>query len=122
MAWLRLPLRDLGHTQRGDRLPVAAPAAVVLPSLLLVDEDLPGATLRDDLGPDPHPFDERGADPHRSVVGGEQHLGELDGRAHLTHKSLDPDDLPGRDPVLLSPGADDGVRHETISARLVLPR
>ena len=101
---------------------MAAPAPVVLPSLLLEDEDLLGATLRDDLCPDPHPFDERGADPHRGVVGGEQDLGELDGRTHLTHQSLHPDDLPGRDAVLLSPSADDGVRHETISARLVLPR
>src|SRR6185369_7965887 len=42
-------LRDLGDAHRGDRLPVPAPAAVVLAALLLEDEHLPRTRLRHDL-------------------------------------------------------------------------
>jgi len=58
---------------------VPAATAVVLPPLLLEDEDLPIATLRDDRAEDAGAAHERRSDSNGIVGGCEEYLGELDG-------------------------------------------
>src|SRR6185369_8054679 len=104
-------LGDLRHAHRRDRLTVAATPPVVLPALLLVDEDLSAATLCDDLAAHDDAGNERCADAHGVGAGGEQHFGELDRGTRVTGEALDVHHVAGCDAILLSSGADDGVSH-----------
>src|SRR5438132_13988721 len=69
---MRLSDLDLGDADRGRRLAVAAMAAVVLPTLELHDQDLPSASLADDLAGDPGALERLGVRDDVAVAGHEQ--------------------------------------------------
>src|SRR5439155_24204569 len=101
---------------RRDRLPVATATAVVLSPLLLEDENLPRPSLPDDLGPHEGALDQRRPDANGSISGGEEHFREIHGRAHFTGEPLEAQHVTGGHPILLPPGANDGVGHRRKAA------
>src|SRR2546422_8052164 len=104
---MRLSDLDLGDADRGRRLAVAAMAAVVLPALELHDQDLPSASLADDLAGDPGALERLGVRDDVAVARHKQHAPELDRRARLAGQLLDRDDLPRRHAILLAAGCED---------------
>src|SRR5215831_9737637 len=65
---------DLGDPQHGLVLAMALFAPVILPPLLLEDDDLRGAALLDDHGADRGAGDERRAAGDLGTIGDHQHL------------------------------------------------
>src|SRR5262249_60842883 len=59
--------RDLRHPDRRDALTVSAAPAIVLPALLLVDEDLPVPPLGHDLAAYHGTLDQRPSHAHRRL-------------------------------------------------------
>src|ERR1700678_1767720 len=93
---------DVGDFEGGERLPVAGLAAVVLAAAELEDDELLAEALADDLGFDLGAADERLAELDARALAHEEHAVEGDRVAHAARELLDPDLLPGGDPVLLS--------------------
>src|ERR1700691_4361138 len=98
VGWSGLDARDF---ERGERLPVAVLAAVVLPAAELEDDDLLLALLRDDLRLDLRPGDEGSADLDR-VAADQEHLVEGHGIADAHGELLDPEPVALCDLVLLA--------------------
>src|SRR5579864_1271201 len=110
---------DPGDPQHRLVLAMAVFAPVILPPLLLEDDDLVGATLLDQLGADRGAGDQRGASRHGGAIADHQDFGQLDRRARLAGELFDRDHVVGRDLVLLAAGAD---HCEHICRRHVLSR
>ena len=81
-------------------------APVILPPLLLEDDDLLAARLLDHLGGDRRAGD-RGIAGLGAVAAKQDHLGKLDDIAGLARDLLDLDDVVGRHAILLAACAND---------------
>src|ERR1700730_9538199 len=97
---------DLSDPQQGLILAVAVLAPVIVPPLLLEDDDLVGAALLDQGGADRGVSQQGCAGRYGGAVADHQHLGELDRRARLAGELLDGDHVVRGDLVLLAAGAD----------------
>src|SRR6266851_7581672 len=97
---------DFGNPQQGLVLAVAVLAPIIVPPLLLEDDDLVGAALLDEGGADRGAGQERRAGRYGGAVADHQHLGELNRRARLAGELLDGDHVVRGDLVLLAAGAD----------------
>src|SRR5215469_2496084 len=86
---------DLGDPQYGLMLAMGVLAPVVLPPLLLEDDDLVGTPVLDQGGADRGAGDERRAGRTARSVADHQHLAELDRRARLAGQFLDRDHVIG---------------------------
>src|SRR5208282_305289 len=108
---------DAGDAQHGQRLAVAALAAVIVAALFLEDQHLVVELLFQHLGGDRGARNERHARlDRRTFVADHQHLVQCHGRARLGRELLDEDHVVLGDSILFSAGADDSVH----GARLAL--
>src|ERR1700732_4270417 len=97
---------DLGDLQHGLVLAVGVLAPVILPPLLLEDDDLAGAALLDEGGADRGAGQEGRAGRDIGAVADHQHFAELDHGAGLAVELLDRDHIVLGNRVLLAAGAD----------------
>src|SRR3954447_26895519 len=84
------------------RLPVSLAAAIVFPPAKLLNDDLLGTELIDDLGDDSRPFHDGGADRRAVGAGDEQDLGEDEFGARLALAPIDDDAVPLTDTELMA--------------------
>src|ERR1700722_5307532 len=84
---------DPGDPQHGLVLAMTVLAPVVVPPLLLEDDDLVRAAMLDELGADRSASDERRARRCAGALADHQHFTELDRRARLAGQFLDRDDI-----------------------------
>src|ERR1700722_5852310 len=97
---------DPGDPQHGLVLAMTVLAPVVVPPLLLEDDDLVGATMLDELGADRGAGDERRAGRGAGALTDHQNLAKPDRRAGLADELLDRDHIAFRDLILFAAGAD----------------
>src|ERR1051325_7776595 len=97
---------DLGDLQHGLMLAMTVLAPVILPPLLLEDDDLVGTAGLYKSCAHGRPGEERRAGRDIGAVADQQHLAELDRRARLAVELLDGDHIVLGDRVLLAAGAD----------------
>src|SRR6185503_5610873 len=95
----------------GEALPVTPLARVVLPALVLEDDDLLAASVSNDLAGHLGALQQRHAGAHVVAVRTEQHLVELHVRALVADERRDAVFLPRLDTELLAAGFDDSVGH-----------
>src|SRR5208283_2924510 len=74
---------DLGDAQHGLQLPVTLLAPVILPPLLLKDDDLSGAGLLDHCGADRSALEQRRPGSDVGPVADHQYFAQLDRRPRL---------------------------------------
>src|SRR6185436_12278828 len=84
---------DVVHAHLGEPLPVTLLPAVVLPALVLEDDDLLAAAVAQHLGRDGGAAEHRRAQLDGVAVGAEEDLLELHGLAGLHIHRLDADGL-----------------------------
>src|SRR5438552_8251843 len=99
---------DCRDADRRRRLAVTAVPAIVLPPLELHDRHLPTTPLGHHLARDLRPAERLLAGNDLAIAGHEQNGPKFDGRALVSRKLLDRDDLSRRHAVLLSSGRDHG--------------
>src|ERR1051326_3480691 len=97
---------DLGDLQHGLMLAMTVLAPVILPPLLLEDDDLVGTTVLDKGRAHRRAGEERRAGRDIGPVADQQHFAEFDRRARLAVELLDGDHIVLGDRVLLAAGAD----------------
>src|SRR5215510_2508886 len=98
-------------TDFGETLPVTALARVVLPALLLEDDNLLAAAVTDDLAGDLGATQRRDAGLDVLSVVAEEDVVELDGGSRIADERRDLIGAARLDTELLAAGANDGVRH-----------
>src|SRR5579859_1239506 len=100
---------DVGDAQNGQLLAMTLLTAIILPALLLEDDDLVGTSLfehgRGDGG--------AGHDGRANLVTDHQNLIERDGLAGFTRELFDADDVVGGNLILLAAGLDD-CEHDSL--------
>src|SRR5207237_2113523 len=84
--------RDGGNAQYGLMLPMALLAPVILPPLLLEDDDLGRAGLLDDRGADQSALEQWRPRRDLGSLADHQYLAQLDRRPGLARQLLDRDD------------------------------
>src|SRR3984893_12123704 len=97
---------DRGDAQHGLVLAMALLAPIILPPLLLEDDDLGRPALLDHRGADRGAREQRRSRRDLASLADHQYLGELDHRAGLTRELLARDDVIFGDLVLLAAGPD----------------
>src|SRR4051812_13676555 len=97
----------------GEALPMSALARVVLPALLLEDDDLVTAPMTDNFARDLGTAQRGHAGPDRVAVVAEEDLVELDRSAGLACEGGNLVRATRLDTELLAAGFDDGVGHGT---------
>src|SRR5882762_7369215 len=112
-----LRLRTAGAADRGDAqhglvLAMALLAPIILPPLLLEDDDLGRPALLDHRGADRGAREQRRSRRNLGSLADHQHLGELDRGPGLARELLDRDDVVLGDLVLLAAGPDHS-EHDT---------
>src|SRR4051812_30037273 len=100
---------DAGDLERGEGLPMAGLAAVVLTAAELEDDDLLAAVLGDDLRLDLGAAHEGLADLDALAAADEENLTEADGVADVPCELLDAELVALRHSILLSARFDDRV-------------
>ena len=98
-------------TDFGEALPMSALARVVLPALLLEDDDLVAATVTDDFAGDLGAAQRRNAGLDVVAVVAEEDVVELDLAAGVADERRDLVRAAGFDTELLAAGFDDCVGH-----------
>src|SRR5580693_7404032 len=98
---------DVGDAQYGLLLAVPFLASIIVPPLLLEDDDLGRPRLLDHGGTNRSAIKKRGAGRDLCAFADHQHLAELDRGAWLRCQSFDRDDVVLDDFVLLAAGPDD---------------
>src|SRR5215469_10231461 len=97
---------DLGNPQYGLLLAMTLFAPIIVPPLLLKDDDLGRARLLDHSGADRSTGQQRRPGGDLGPVANHQHLGELDRRPRLARELLDRNHIVLGDLVLLAAGPD----------------
>src|ERR1700738_5414395 len=97
---------DRGDAQHGLVLAMPLLAPVILPPLLLEDDDLGRPALLDHRGADQGALEQRRPGGGLGTLADHQHLGELDRGPGLARELLDRDDVILGDLVLLAAGPD----------------
>src|SRR5438045_2779770 len=97
---------DIGDAQYGLRLAMPFLAPVIVPPLLLEDDDLGGPRLLYNRGANRGAIHKRRPGRDLGAFADHQHLAELDRGAGLGRQSFDRDDVVLGDLVLLAAGAD----------------
>src|SRR6201996_9579733 len=100
---------DVGDAQNGQLLAMTLLTAIILPALLLEDDDLVGASLFE------HGRGDGGAshDGRADLVTDHQNLVERNGLAGFTRELFDADDVVGGNLILLAAGLDD-CEHDSL--------
>src|SRR5271167_4796860 len=103
---------DIGNAQNGLQLAMPFFTPVIVPPLLLEDDDFGRPRLLDNGGADRRAVEKRGAGRDLGPFADHQHLAELDHGARLGREPFDRDDIVLGDLVLFAAGADD-CEHDT---------
>src|ERR1700712_3033003 len=110
--WVSAPLRDLGHADARELLAVAHLATVAPLGLELVDAQIGGAQVLDDLGGH---GDLAQLVAEQGVVSREQEGLQVELGAGVARQPLDEEGLALFDAVLFAPGLDDRVHKSLVT-------